>query len=532
MVLPPVAVPPAAAATGGGREIAATALALAAAVAAGDAVALARAVREALGGDAAAAAALLRAASASSGEGAALGATLGTAPVAAPAAAPAAEAGDGTDRETLLALPGVSLQAPRGRFDLLLSAAGVALRACGAKAGVGAAAAPAVPWGDLRHVLRVPKPDNYRKAGAPARAYYLVLPLSAPLQVGKQNYGCIVINADGVKPFPSAAALSLEAAAVRAGGALAARLAAALQRPAAEPTAAANRSEEASEPPSVAQLKRVFEAKAAAEPEHVTLSRLLAASLGVAAPEEPDIAICPCDWFRAYRGVDEGALYPLRTGLLFLPRPAIFVPAAEILGIATGRDGSVHCGATNTDVRVERTGTDGAGPTTEVFSNLPRGDVPLLLSSVAALSKAARGGVAAARAGGAAAAAAEGADGDDEDEEADVDYQTESDGEGAPKARPRRSLGASGSSSGAATRKRAAAGTPLGPAKRTRGALAAAGVPQVTLLDLDDVPPMVLDDDSEHDEDDDDSGISDIEGGTALGSALAAAAASSRGPDT
>eukprot|EP00931_Biecheleriopsis_adriatica_P087563 TRINITY_DN62006_c0_g1_i1.p1 TRINITY_DN62006_c0_g1~~TRINITY_DN62006_c0_g1_i1.p1 ORF type:complete len:428 (+),score=114.83 TRINITY_DN62006_c0_g1_i1:24-1286(+) len=275
-------------------------------------------------------------------------------------------AAEGED-SAIVSLPNLSLAVPRGRFDLSLTSAGVILRGKVGKAGLQQLGP--VRWSNVTHTLKLPKQEGSRKAGAPARTYLLTLVLAEPLTIGKQEYSCLVVNADGVKPMQS-----LPAVAASEKGELAARLA--------QARAALEKEEQLS--------------------EHIVLSHLFAASLGVPKALEPDAEFCSLEAVQAWKGVEEGTLYPLRAGLCFLTKPAIFLSAEDILSAEAGRGGGPRGG----ELVVHRV----SAKIPYVFSNLSRSDVPLLLAYLSKLRNSGLGG--------------EEADKED-DEEADPDFVAE-----------------------------------------------------------------------------------------------------------
>ncbi|CAK0811425.1 unnamed protein product [Prorocentrum cordatum] len=300
-----------------------------AAVAARDASLLAVLVRAQLGGDGGAAAGLLRAAAAAADEPPA------PRPAGAASAAAALEAPPGGE---LLVLQGLSLSVPRGRFDVALGTAERWVSAC--RKGQGTKCL-AVPWTDITHLVKLAKPTPYSK-GAEATAWNLVLPLRAPLEVGKQSMRCVVLNASSASRPPSSG--SSKAAVCKGEEA---------------DTEAGHRA---------ARLESALAAATPDEPEHRFLTRLLAAATDLAVHESEE-CVCPVEFVKAYRGVDDGQLYPLRAGLCFLTRPArtLFLPAQDIA--------SIECSsraASTADLAVS------CGGTSEVFSNIANDD--LLLS--------------------------------------------------------------------------------------------------------------------------------------------------------
>mmetsp|Transcript_49051 Transcript_49051/g.94818 ORF Transcript_49051/g.94818 Transcript_49051/m.94818 type:complete len:186 (-) Transcript_49051:14-571(-) len=98
---------------------------------------------------------------------------------------------------------------------------------------------------------------------------------------------------------------------------------------------------------------------------------------------------------------------------MFLPKPAMFIPAIELAGITVGRSGGIHIGASFTDLVIERAGV--AEP--EIFSNINKGDVAALAGYVNAVIRNRSRGI----------ESASGSQGcrrtDSDDEEADEDYE-------------------------------------------------------------------------------------------------------------
>ncbi|CAE8597715.1 unnamed protein product, partial [Polarella glacialis] len=91
----------------------------------------------------------------------------------------------------------------------------------------------------------------------------------------------------------------------------------------------------------------------------------------------PEPEVCSLEAVQAWRGVEEGMIYPLRGGLCFLPRPATFIPAEDILSAEAGKGGGPRGG----DLVVHR--VDKALPDT--FSNVSRADIPNLLAYLSKL---------------------------------------------------------------------------------------------------------------------------------------------------
>lgn len=273
----------------------------------------------------------------------------------------------GADDAEFLTLNNLSLVVPRGRFDLSLMVSGLKL------IGKGVVLGP-VHWADVSNVIKLPKSTYHPRSGMPPKAFYIVMVLRKPLAVGKQQHSCIVINADGLKPLSKINAQGL----ARGRG---------------------------------AKIAAVASGCTDSEAEGSTLPNLLSAAVGVGI-DQHDPKMCELEWVRAHRGVDEGALYALPVGFVFLPRPAMFIPAKELAGITAGRGGGIHVGASSTDLVIERLGA--AQP--EVFSNINRDDVAALASYVAAVTRI-RGR------GAESASGSQGRSAESDDEEADEDYE-------------------------------------------------------------------------------------------------------------
>mmetsp|Transcript_19242 Transcript_19242/g.41348 ORF Transcript_19242/g.41348 Transcript_19242/m.41348 type:complete len:451 (-) Transcript_19242:544-1896(-) len=266
--------------------------------------------------------------------------------------------GEAAAAPSLLTLPQLSLQTPRGRFDVHLGRRGLSFLPPSRGAQV-VAGLTEIPWSDVRIVIRVPKLDAAQKANTPVRAYYIVLALQKPFQVGKQHHSCVVFNVDGVKPYPHLGSLKLQEVATETDAAMISKWQGMLSSLQAQPSPQA---------------------------EHETLGMILKQAAGKDHIEEPDIEMSPCPYFKVYRGVDEGGLYPLRTGLLFLPKPALYIPSDDIRRIATGREGKVHCAAVYTEIQIQL----GVGDAQETFGNFPKCEVPQLMAYAAKLAERAR----------------------------------------------------------------------------------------------------------------------------------------------
>lgn len=339
-----------------------------------------------------------------------------------------------------------------------------------------------VPWTDITHFVKLAKPD----LPARARAWNLVLSLRAPLEVGKQSMRCVVLNASSAsRPSSNGSSKSVVCKGEEAD------------------TEGGHRT---------ARIESALAAAAPDEPEHKYLTRILAAATDLPVHESEE-AVCPVEFVKAYRGVDDGQLYPLRAGLCFVTRPArtLFLPAQDIA--------SIECSsraASTADLVVS------CGGASEVFSNIANDDLLLLRGFMKVLADA-RGDSGAAAAGGG-----------EDDEEADEDYEPEEGLTDDDDMEPGEDAAAAAASGGAASSSGPAARRPRGadpspPSKRTRrasrvepaaasgsasgsGAAAASQPPEAVRISLE--LPDESDDESFHQddsEDDEDTGRADID---------------------
>lgn len=200
--------------------------------------------------------------------------------------------------EIVLTLPGISFVAPHGRHDCIMTEDSIFLKSQSGKK----ALIPPIPLADVKHLLKLPKLEAMRAAGAPAKTYWLVLVLEHPITVGKQIHKCVVMKLEGVK-VPSSK----------------------LQAPSLGPKSCARRD----------RCERALREALEAE-EAVVVSAVVAACVN-ATVLEPEASVCILEGAeaRAERG-ELGVLYPLRSGLAFLPKPAIFVPGDDILEAQAG----------------------------------------------------------------------------------------------------------------------------------------------------------------------------------------------------
>ncbi|CAE7487933.1 POB3 [Symbiodinium sp. CCMP2456] len=236
--------------------------------------------------------------------------------------------------EVLATFPGTSLAAPRGRYDMLFTSSGLTF---GGKTPLGP-----IAWDAVRYFLKLPCLETNRKAGTVAKNYWLVLVLSQPLLVGKQEYQCVALKASGTKAPQCPPAL-------QSGTGDHERCAAVLK--------ALTAAEEKS--------------------EYLVLSRFLEAMIGVDKALSPEPTTCVLEAVQAWRGVEEGVLYPLAAGLCFLPKPATFLPVEDILDAEAGSNSGPRGG----ELIIHR--YDDKKPT--VFNNLTGADASALLAYLASV---------------------------------------------------------------------------------------------------------------------------------------------------
>ena len=239
--------------------------------------------------------------------------------------------------EIVATLPAVSMVVPHGRYDVIMTDAGVRLHGQSAKKGT---MMPQIPWADIKHVLKLPKLEPMREPGSPAKTYWVVLVLDQAIAVGKQLYGCLVLKADGVKRPQHAPYLGPKLCERR------------------------DRCDEA--------LRGI----SPDTPEHQVLCCLLAACLNVEKVLEPEPSVSTLEGAEARAEKGElGALYPLRAGLIFLPKPPIFVESDDILEAQAGT------GVRGGDFIIHRA----AGGEVK-FQNLAGSDVKAVLEYIASLT--------------------------------------------------------------------------------------------------------------------------------------------------
>lgn len=193
--------------------------------------------------------------------------------------------------EAIVRIPLLSL-APQSRWDVLLTEEGILLQ--------GKQAMPMIPWSDARHLLKLPKihMEPNRKAGTKAQKYWLVVVLDRAFTVGKQQHRCLVVNLNtksrSEKPVLGS----------KANGERGARCSQVLE-----------------------EVKDMA--------EDIMVTRLFEACLEQKAIE-PQQSVCALEGAQAWAERAEGVVFPLHVGLIFLPKPALFVAAEDILEAQAG----------------------------------------------------------------------------------------------------------------------------------------------------------------------------------------------------
>jgi len=242
--------------------------------------------------------------------------------------------------EVLATFPGTSLAAPRGRYDMLFTSSGLTF---GGKTPLGP-----IAWDAVRYFLKLPCLETNRKAGTVAKNYWLVLVLSQPLLVGKQEYQCVALKASGTKA------------------------------PTCPPALQSGSGEQERDHERCAAVLKALTA-AEEKSEYLVLSRFLEAMIGADKALSPEPTACVLEAVQAWRGVEEGVLYPLAAGLCFLPKPATFLPAEDILDAEAGSNSGPRGG----ELIIHR--YNDKKPT--VFSNLAGADASALLAYLASVVK-------------------------------------------------------------------------------------------------------------------------------------------------
>lgn len=226
------------------------------------------------------------------------------------------------DDEVLYRLENVQCHSPRGRFTLEFSAAGLSLRA------KSAANDQFVPLERVSRVLRVRKPEAYAKKDA---SWYFVLQLKDGVSTpkGKPLRALLLQSEEGGAPLDLGPSLQ---------GA----------------------------PPSV--LQSILE------------ELLHSATFGSASADVFESSLSKKPFVGCYKGVQEGHLWPLAAGVLFL-KPPTFVPEEDVSGLTCGRGGA--SGATR---YVDLSLALESGETVE-FTNIERDELPGLQAYIQWLTR-------------------------------------------------------------------------------------------------------------------------------------------------
>lgn len=231
-------------------------------------------------------------------------------------AAAAGGAGSATDMTgtELCKLANLQLLAPRGRFALCPTASKASGQAVDVLHFVGKSKAFGVALADITHIAHVERPSAMKKT----TSHVFVLRVSKPVQWGKQKLRCICLQTQS-----SDAPLDCSIAGDVAPSELSASL---------------------------------------SGPPHVVLAGLFGALLPRVRMSVPDKAVfassAGADSVKAYYRVDDGLLYPMKDGLLFVQKPVLFLPLLMIKSFGVNRGGGG--GARSFDVTVSISNTDDA----------------------------------------------------------------------------------------------------------------------------------------------------------------------------
>eukprot|EP00903_Cladosiphon_okamuranus_P018589 g17112.t1 len=234
----------------------------------------------------------------------------------------------------LLTLASVQLLQPRGRFDLLFREDGVTV--------TGKAGTVVVSWGNVRHIIRLPRPEGFNWGKAlnpedPAGSDLLAMPLKDPVPFRKTKTSLVLLQ-------PDPKAKHSEASIVLAG---------------------------VSHQVSGSQGTLVMSAlKLLSGVRQVSPDRGLFASRDGKS------------FVKCYHGVNEGSLFPLKQGLLFM-KPALFLPRTHIEEVVCGRGSSAMTRYVDLVVGLEvENGEGGTDVTQQEFSNIDRELLPCLQSYI------------------------------------------------------------------------------------------------------------------------------------------------------
>ncbi|CAN0385677.1 unnamed protein product, partial [Ectocarpus sp. 12 AP-2014] len=239
--------------------------------------------------------------------------------------------GGATSSPPLLTLENVQLLQPRGRFDLVLSKGGITI--------AGKAGDVVASWENVRHIIRLPRPEGFNWGKVldpddPAGSDLIALPLKSPVPFRKSKTSMVLLQPDP-KVKHSEVSISVDGVAHQLSGSQGTLVMSALKL-----------------------LSRV---------------RQVAPDRGLFASRDGK------SFVKCYHGVNEGSLFPLKQGLLFM-KPALFLPRTDIQEVVCGRGGSATTRYVDLVVGLEAEDEHGepVAKQQQEFSNIDRDALPSL----------------------------------------------------------------------------------------------------------------------------------------------------------
>ncbi|CAM9951150.1 unnamed protein product [Pylaiella littoralis] len=236
----------------------------------------------------------------------------------------------------LLSLENVQLLQPRGRFNLVFRKGGVTI--------TGKAGAVVVPWDNVRHIIRLPRPEGFNwgknlDPDDPAGSDLVALPLTEPLPFRKSKTSLVLLQ-----PDPKAKHAEV----------------------------------------SITLDDGVSHQVSGSQGTVVMWALKLLSGVRQSAPDRGLFASRDGKSFvKCYHGVNEGSLFPLKEGLLFM-KPALFLPRSNIEEVVCGRGGSATTRYVDLVVGLEVEDGEGSAVTVsqQEFSNIDRDALPSLQSYI------------------------------------------------------------------------------------------------------------------------------------------------------
>lgn len=233
---------------------------------------------------------------------------------------PAAAASISADFSPFICVPDVSCMTPRGKHDIELSEGSVVFRP---KSNAAGSAALEVPRHTMSGVFHLVTKEHQ----------YLILSLNEPVTIGKTQHHVLAIQ-EGAEALRKAAAAAAKKNATGSGVSLP------LRRAVSEAAL-----KDAAAFAGVHRAGMVSGALGTVESENsVTLLKALVASL-VGKVGETDLTLFKAHtggnaYFKAYVGASEGFMFPLRRAFVFVGKPLLVLPHADMSSADVGRAGA------------------------------------------------------------------------------------------------------------------------------------------------------------------------------------------------